>query len=139
MYNVGTPSDTHSVEEGKPDHSLEDIKQQLVFGLTHYLFRELEDSVRPHKFFHYLMQYAEYAELKSKVRVQYSDDIFKMYHDTIWNCQSYSEVKKFCNLFLKGIGYAYMEHHRPGMLRYVVYQLKEEWEEVLGGEPLIDI
>ena len=142
MYNVDTPSDTHSVEEGKPDHSLEDIKQQLISGSSHHLFRELEHSLHPHRFIHYFRALinanVEYAELESKVR--YNCDIFKMYYDTIWNCQSYSVVKKICNLFLKGFRHPGMHHHHHHSdgLYYIVRQLKEEWERVLG-EPLVDI
>ena len=131
MYN---PSDTHSVEEGKPHHSLENIKRQLTFGnfgSTRHLFHKLEVSMHHHQFIDYFRKFihtnVEYAELESKVR--YHHDIFVMYCHTIRNCQSYSEVKKFCNLFLEVIE----RTCHPG---YVVYQLQEEWEKVLGGEPL---
>lgn len=135
--------DTHSGEEGKPDHSLEDIKIKLMFGSPHSLFYELEDIMRPHHFRHRFMElihtHDEYAELRFKV--EYYPDILMMYRDTIWNCQSYSEVKKTCNLFLEVMGYAYTHrhHHRDSELHYVAHELKKEWERVLGGEPLVDI
>ena len=146
MYNVGTPSDTHSVEEGKPDHRLEYVKRQLISHSPRYLhvFDVSEDSMIDY-FREFIHTNVEYAELESKVR--YRHDIFEMYRDTIQNCQSYSEVKKFCNLFLKVI--SMHRHHGEclfhsgalgvGDLRSVAHELKWEWEEVLGGEPLVDI
>uniref|UniRef100_A0A1X7U7Q4 Uncharacterized protein n=2 Tax=Amphimedon queenslandica TaxID=400682 RepID=A0A1X7U7Q4_AMPQE len=78
-----------SVEEGKFDHSLEDIKKKLI-SHSFYLLElddQLEDTMRPHDFMDYFMEFIhtsdEYAELRSKVR--YHPRIIKMYHNTIWN------------------------------------------------------
>ncbi|XP_019855769.1 PREDICTED: uncharacterized protein LOC109584462 [Amphimedon queenslandica] len=95
-------SDTQIIEGRK--HSLVNIKEHLIFGPHQSLFDELEDIVHPDHFIYYFKNFistnVEYEEFTDKVQF-YQHGIFKMYRNTLWNCESYAEVKKFCNLFLK--------------------------------------
>ena len=141
--HVGPSSVAYSSEEVKHVHSLDHLKKELV-SVSRYFIHELRNAVSLY-FNDYFMEFIstnlEDKEFMEKVSF-HRNDPYDMFCGIIHKCQSYSEIRKWCNLFLKAIGYAYIYHHDIAncfMLHSIAQLLKEEWEQELEVEPLVDV
>ena len=66
-----------------------------------------------------------------------SNDMYYMFREEIFSCQSLPEVKRCCNAFLNAISHVCRHDptHGYGMAHHVLdaaKELKREWEDILG-------